>query len=52
VAGRTPRRFRPRRRKLKDIVDDTESIRSSARPENGWIMDYLALKKPREESDE
>ena len=26
--------------------------RSSARPENGWIMDYLALKKPREESDE
>ena len=38
---RTPRCFRPRRRKLKDFVDDTESIRSSARPENGWIRDYL-----------
>ena len=52
VAVRTPRHFRPRRRKLKDIVDDTESIRSSARPENGLMMDYLALKKPHEESDE
>jgi hypothetical protein len=47
-----PRRFRPRCRKFKDIVDDTESIRSSARPESGWINGRLALKKPRGESDE
>jgi len=38
--------------KLKDIVDEIERIRSSARQENGWIMDCLLLKKPREESDE
>jgi hypothetical protein len=47
-----PGRSRARRRKFKDIVDDTESIRSSARPGNGWIMDCLPLKKPHEESDE
>jgi precorrin-6A synthase len=33
--------------KLKDIVDDIERTRASARKENGWIMDALLLKKPR-----
>jgi precorrin-6A synthase len=33
--------------KLKDIVDDIERMRASAREKNGWIMDALLLKKPR-----
>jgi precorrin-6A synthase len=35
--------------KLKDIADEIERIRSAARQENGWIMDSLLLKKPRED---
>jgi precorrin-6A synthase len=33
--------------KLKDIVDEIETIRSAARSKNGWIMDCVLLKKPR-----
>jgi precorrin-6A synthase len=35
--------------KLKDVVDEIERIRSAARSENGWIMDCVLLKKPRQE---
>ncbi len=37
--------------KLKDIVDDIERIRSSARQEMGWIMDCVLLKKSRRDAD-
>jgi precorrin-6A synthase len=37
--------------KLKDIVDEIDRIRSVARSENGWIMDCVLLKKPREGED-
>jgi precorrin-6A synthase len=35
--------------KLKDIVDEIERTRAAAREENGWIMDSLLLKRPRED---
>ena len=37
--------------KLKDIADEIERIRAAARSENGWIMDCVLLKKPREGED-
>jgi precorrin-6A synthase len=37
--------------KLKDIVDEIETIRSAARSEKGWIMDCVLLKKPRGDAD-
>jgi precorrin-6A synthase len=37
--------------KVKEIIDEVERIRSAARAKNGWIMDCLMLKKPREEQN-
>jgi precorrin-6A synthase len=37
--------------KLKDIVDEIETIRSAARAEKGWIMDCVLLKKPHGDAD-
>jgi len=32
--------------KLRDVLDDIESIRAEARKERGWIMDSVLMKKP------